>query len=86
MVCYICVCPCLQLQEHSTAKKQREEIGVELYGVQQELARQQMQLEKQHDDFNEKSQFRKYCEAQLNEIKTLYKQAMDDLLHRRRKG
>ncbi|XP_057311737.1 coiled-coil domain-containing protein 40-like [Hydractinia symbiolongicarpus] len=74
------------LQEHSTAKKQREEIGVELYGVQQELARQQMQLEKQHDDFNEKWQLRKHCEAQLNEIKTLYKQAMDDLIHRRRKA
>ena len=34
------------------AKKRREDIGVELYGVQQQLARLQMTLEKTHDNYN----------------------------------
>ena len=37
-------------------KKEREDVGVELYGVQQELARHQMMLEKQHDEFAQKNQ------------------------------
>jgi hypothetical protein len=33
-------------------KKKKEDVGVELYGVQQQLARMQLMLEKTHDNFN----------------------------------
>ena len=59
---------------------------MKLYGVQQELARQQMLLEKYHDAYNEQAQYRKQCEGKLSEIKTLYKQLMNDMNHQRNKG
>jgi hypothetical protein len=34
------------------AKKKREDIGVELYGVQQQLAKIQLTLERTHDNYN----------------------------------
>jgi len=74
------------LEEVDNRRKTREEYGVELYGVQQELARQQMMLEKHHDTFNEQTQFRKQCEMRLNEIKALYKQIMTDVNHQRTKA
>jgi hypothetical protein len=33
-------------------KKKKEDVGVDLYGVQQQLARMQLMLEKTHDNFN----------------------------------
>ena len=38
------------------AKKEREDAGVELYGLQQELAKHQMLLEKEHDKYNDTNQ------------------------------
>ena len=66
--------------------KQREEIGVELYGVQQELARQQLALEKLHDKYNEKMQVTTHWQMKLNETNTLHKQVHNDLSLQRRKG
>ena len=40
------------------AEKKREEIGVELYAVQQQLAKLQMNLEKTHDGFNKVQRIR----------------------------
>ena len=37
----------LQKESFKVAQKIREEIGVELYGIQQQLARQQMLIEKE---------------------------------------
>lgn len=37
----------LQKESFKVAQKTREEIGVELYGIQQQLARQQMLIEKE---------------------------------------
>ena len=37
-------------------KKEREDLGVDLYGVQQELARFQMMLEKHHDEYSNLNQ------------------------------
>ena len=70
----------------SSYSKQREEIGVELYGVQQELARQQLHLEKLHDQYNEQSQIKTHWEMKLNETNTLHKQVQNDLQHQRKKG
>ena len=39
-------------------KADREDLGVQLYGVQQELARNQMAVETVHDEYAEKKQER----------------------------
>ena len=67
-------------------KREREELGVQLYGVQQELARQQMLLEKGHDSFNTESQIRKQSELDLQDTRQQYKQFVDDLNHQRKRG
>ena len=76
----------MQNEEYNYKKKEREERGVELYGIQQELARQQMKLEKDHDIFNEEGQLRKKCEGKLNEVRTIYKQSFDDFNLQRKRG
>jgi hypothetical protein len=55
------------------AKREREELGVELYGLQQELAKHQMLVEKEHDSFNEMSQERKVIENELDSIRNRYR-------------
>jgi len=72
-------------EEHTVKKKEREELGVELYGVQQELARQQMTLEKEHDRLNEGEQIRKKIEMLLNENKTRYNQTQRDFEQQRKR-
>jgi hypothetical protein len=42
---------CLQSPDSQRAKKKREDIGVELYGFQQSLAKLQLQLEQTHQNF-----------------------------------
>ena len=75
-----------QGEEHTVKKKEREELGVELYGVQQELARQQMTLEKEHDRLNEGEQIRKKIEMLLNENKTRYNQTQRDFEQQRKRS
>jgi hypothetical protein len=55
-------------------RKDREDIGVDLYGVQQELARYQMTLEGKHDEFSSVNQQRNQEEQQLFEVRDMYKQ------------
>ena len=54
-------------------KKEREDLGVDLYGIQQELARYQMILEKRHDEFSEVTQVRSQEEQQLDDVRNMYK-------------
>ena len=56
-----------------TRKKEREDLGVELYGIQQELARFQMMLEKRHDEFSDVQQVRQQEEQQLTDVQNMYK-------------
>ena len=49
-------------------------MGVELYGVQQELARYQMMLERNHDQYTQLNQHRQREEQQLAEVRNLYKE------------
>eukprot|EP00794_Sanderia_malayensis_P008980 gene8980-9938_t len=65
-------------EENNYKKKDREELGVELYAVQQELARQQMVLEKEHDSLNETEQLRKKAEVMRSEIRSLHNQVQGD--------
>ncbi|XP_060084117.1 coiled-coil domain-containing protein 40-like [Ylistrum balloti] len=67
----------LELRELEEAlrnrKKEREDLGVELYGVQQELARYQMMLEKNHDEYSQLAQARIQEEQQLQDVRSMYK-------------
>ncbi len=67
----------LELREmkHQTdlAKREREDAGVELYGLQQELAKHQMLLEREHDKYNETSQSRKLVEKDLGDTRNDYR-------------
>ncbi len=67
-------------------KRDRENLGVELYGVQQELARQQMMLEKHHDDHAQVKQDRGLTEDKLSEVRDMYRQKQTGLTKERKKG
>jgi chromosome segregation ATPase len=54
-------------EELKRVKDKREDIGVELYGVQQQLAKLQMQLENTHNNFNMLEELRNKEEQYLGE-------------------
>ncbi|MGH0149870.1 UNVERIFIED_CONTAM: hypothetical protein FKN15_025217 [Acipenser sinensis] len=58
------------MKKHTT---EREELGMMLYGVQQELARMQMGLEKQHDQNTQAATMRKRVEDELENTRQLFK-------------
>uniref|UniRef100_A0A8C9E913 Coiled-coil domain 40 molecular ruler complex subunit n=1 Tax=Phocoena sinus TaxID=42100 RepID=A0A8C9E913_PHOSS len=66
----------LELQELGVATKQsriqRQELGVDLYGVQQHLARLQMQLEKSHDRHSITACERRRKEEELRSVRLRY--------------
>ncbi|KAM6175984.1 coiled-coil domain-containing protein 40 [Erethizon dorsatum] len=66
----------LELQELEVANKQsraqRQELGVNLYGVQQQLARLQMQLGKSQDRHSITANERRQKEQELQEVRALY--------------
>ncbi|KFV53143.1 Coiled-coil domain-containing protein 40, partial [Gavia stellata] len=69
----------LELQELRTAVKkgkvQREELGVVLYGAQQQLAHLQMELEKSHDRRAQTATARRQLEEELEALRRTYKEA-----------
>ena len=76
-----------ELQEAVKAKGNwRETLGVELYGVQQELARCQMVLERHHDQFADVSQLREQKEQMLAEIQQMYRSTQNIVNSERKKG
>uniref|UniRef100_A0A0C3T1B1 Coiled-coil domain-containing protein 39 n=1 Tax=Guillardia theta (strain CCMP2712) TaxID=905079 RepID=A0A0C3T1B1_GUITC len=52
--------------------RQKEDVGVELYGVQQQLARMQIMLEKAHESFNNVRRVREQAEDQAKTISKDY--------------
>lgn len=52
---------------------ERESLGVELYGIQQQLARQQMVLEQEQDTLSGLNQLRQQKEKTLNNVRQLYR-------------
>lgn len=54
-------------------KRLREDLGVELYGLQQELAKNQTFLEKEHDKYNDTNQSRKVLENNLEKVRQQYR-------------
>lgn len=76
----------IQTEDLKTKKREREELGVQLYGVQQELARQQMLLEKEHDNYNSENELRQQCEKLLEETKELHDKTSQEVNHQRKQG
>ncbi|XP_020856436.1 coiled-coil domain-containing protein 40 [Phascolarctos cinereus] len=66
----------LEIRELTVATKhgktQREELGVQLYGVQQHLAQLQMELEKKHDQYSILEAERRQTEDELQNTRDLY--------------
>ena len=54
-------------------RSERENFGIELYGVQQQLARQQMLLEQEQDKQTAMSQMRKEKYDTLSQVRELYR-------------
>ena len=62
-----------------TAQEEREQLGVRLYGVQQQLARQQMLLEKEQDQISASRTLREQREMTLGQIREMYRQMQEQL-------
>ncbi len=66
----------LELQQakikQKNIQKNKEEIGVRLYTAQQQLAANQMDYEKAHDNFNIAQRLRIESEQKLNQINEIY--------------
>lgn len=62
-----------------TAQEEREQLGVRLYGVQQQLARQQMLLEKEQDQISASKTLREQREMTLGQIREMYRQMQEQL-------
>ncbi|NWU70213.1 CCD40 protein, partial [Pterocles burchelli] len=79
----------LDLQELRTATKkgkvQREELGVILYGAQQQLARLQVELEKSHDRRSQTAAARQQLEEELEGLRLTYKKMCQDTDGERKK-
>ncbi|XP_066468954.1 coiled-coil domain-containing protein 40 [Tiliqua scincoides] len=66
-------------------KKQREELGVILYGVQQQLARLQMDLEKNHNQHSQIAMARRQLEEELHDLRNTYKKTCHSAEDERKK-
>lgn len=60
------------MEEVKRIKQKREESGVELYTVQQQLAKLQMSLEHAHEQYNIMSQMRQGSEEDNQQISDAY--------------
>ncbi|KAM9207797.1 coiled-coil domain-containing protein 40-like [Leptosomus discolor] len=79
----------LELQElRAAAKKgqaEREELGLVLYGAQQQLARLQLELEKSHDRRSQVATARQQLEEELEGLRLTYKQMCQNTHDERQK-
>lgn len=67
-------------------KKEREELGVILYGIQQQLAQLQMDLEKNHNCHTQISMARRQLEEELLDLRSMYKKTCQSTEDERKKG
>merc|ERR1711959_351165 len=74
-----------QVEEVKRIKLKREESGVELYTVQQQLAKLQMSLEQAHEQFNIMSQMRMGSEEDNQQISDAYGSRKGELQEQRNK-
>lgn len=69
-----------------TKQKEREEVGVNMYGMQQELAKHQMTLEKYHDQRSGLQKLRQQTEEQLTDVRSMYKQTQQNINQQQKEG
>ena len=73
----------LELKECALKKKniesEKEEIGVRLYNAQQQLAANQMDYEKAHDNYNIAQRLRMQAEEKLSQINEVYSSKKEDV-------
>ena len=74
-----------QSEELMREKRRREDIGVQLYAVQQQLAKLQMNLEKVHENHAIISQMREGAEDDLLKVRAAYEQKYKDAKEHRSK-
>merc|ERR1712076_22678 len=67
-------------------KKEREDIGIQLYNLQQELSRQQMALELKHDQFNKAHQEKLQIEVALKDAQDNYRETQKNLQLQQKKS
>eukprot|EP00967_Tisochrysis_lutea_P140235 scaffold256018_cov31-Tisochrysis_lutea.AAC.1 len=72
-----------QTEELSRQKRKREDVGVQLYQVQQQLAKLQMNLEKVHENEALIGQMREQAEKDLVEIRQLYAEQLKGVQEQR---
>ena len=74
-----------QSEELARQKRTREDVGVQLYQVQQQLAKLQMNLEKVHENHSIISQLREQAEGDLASIKPTYQEKLSEVKDQRSK-
>merc|ERR550514_2282569 len=74
-----------QGEELARQKRSREDVGVQLYQVQQQLAKLQMNLEKVHENHSIISQLREQADADLAAIKPTYSEKLAEVKDQRTK-
>ena len=65
---------------------ERENLGIELYGVQQQLAKQQMLVESEQDRHTVMSQLRAQKDATLSQIRDFYHNLLQQLKNERQQS
>ena len=60
-------------------KEERETLGVELYGIQQQLARQQMLVEREQDGHTALHQLRTQREETLAQVREMYRSMQEQV-------
>eukprot|EP00965_Chrysotila_dentata_P209748 6185488-Pleurochrysis_carterae.AAC.1 len=77
--------PSPQTEQLNREKKAREEVGVSLYQVQQQLAKLQMNLEKVHENQSVIAQMREAAETDLTRARAAYSEKAKDVTEKRGK-
>lgn len=75
-----------QAETLKSLQLQRENVGIELYGVQQHLAKQQMLVEAEQDKHTVTSQLRAQKETTLSQIREFYRNLVQQLKNDRQQS
>ena len=76
---FIVSCVVLQQETLKSVQEERERLGVKLYGIQQQLARQQTLLEKEQDEVNTHRTLREQRDVTLGQVREMYRKMQSQL-------
>jgi chromosome segregation ATPase len=74
-----------QVEELTRQRRKREDVGVQLYHMQQQLAKLQMNLEKVHENESLLGQMREQAEKDLVEVRQVYAESLNGVQEERRR-